>query len=1171
MKRIPLLPLLLLCCAPAAAQTKRDTLFYPDSRKIRSITITKGAKAELQTFYENGKLGSLSYTKDKVRDGDLKEYSPDGKLSHSCTYETGNKTGKEVYYFPDGSVKKATGWKIQTNEKSAPVSVTDGEQREYSSPGHLLNVQHYKDGKKDGVCEEWFDNGKQRNSVTYAGGYTIGPCQYWNREGKLTFSGAKDTLQARYTNGNPRVEEVKSGLCKTYNSSGILTEEGTYVKGKREGLVRTRYENGQLESEIMFHEDKVAGQLKRLYKNGQLQLSAQQFVTTKPVYTTRYEGHFEEYYENGNPKSKGDYKNGKKNGPWKEWRDTILTMEAEYANGQLINQLNVYNSKNGKLQRTTTYVHATINNRDTTLIDGELKSYNDNGQLVRQEFYKMGVLQVNNTKEFLPGGQTRLEYIDEGDHVRKVEYNDNGTKSFEAIAPKKNGESPAPADFRTTLQYDMNGKLRREMNYRDGNLAGVATEYNEQGKVISEGLLFAGAKDRGPYFGYIDNAWNGLRYMDGSPWRESYNRYSQQAGCVLEWYINGKLKRVLLAGVYDVQWLSNGELMSVAFFKDHNPNTILDSTVSPVFAQQLYDRFSRSKNKMLLLHGAPDGWQRSYYDEKQVHFETYIRNGQPDSIFRGYYPDGSLFVEWHLRNGIADGQYVVMNANHTVLESGQYLNGKACCAWKMNSPEGVPYKEYELDTAGPATSYSRYTYEKEFYPVSGKIKTSYRYRNGKHDGLQQTWAENGTLTGEWTSRNDTTIGDYRTWNDKGEPTRHTQYDSKGLKNGIDEYWTWKGVPQSALHYENNVAEGAARTYWPNGKLRSEGQYIKGEANGKWTMYDSLGRRQPDVVYNKGMREAEPDPNPCSCEEPGRKIGFAPLLTSLVDSTTFPKWQFRFHTPVPKSVLANLFYMDYQNSYSRDSRFNSLTVICYRPIEVRLPDEKGMTLVLNPCKGMPSQIGINANTVVGDPDQTHMEITPRQLALRFDDKILHPVAKGAKEVTANFTVKFMEYEKQGITLHQPQSLCFTESFIGKTNVKLQLSEFHPYIASLLRDELSPANAYEQLGEKRTGEKTGSGRFTGIGMGKGSVSFSFAKSGDVKLPADNACGNNRFMSLMVHLDKVKSENDHLIFTDMSGKTVTTTEAELTNYFKNAGFSVDLVKSGTDQFTLLLQYTP
>lgn len=1163
MKRSPLL-LFLLLAVSGQAQTQRDTVFYP-SGKIRTITITRGTSTEQRDYYENGRLQSEQFRRNGERDGDYKQYTSQGKLSYSCTYSAGLKEGKEIACFPDGSVRKLSTYKIVKD--GAPSSLLDGEQKEYKNPGQLSYSYHYKDNKKHGLCEEWFDDGKKKNSVEYAGGYRKGKCYYWAYNGRLTFDGQMDTATVRKSNGSLAVEEVKTGYCRSFsNATGLVTEEGLYQKGKREGLHKKYYETGKTESEIVYHDDLVAGKVMQWYKNGQLRLSAEQYADRETRYKVRYEGPFEEYDENGHPKSKGNYKNGKKTGPWKHWSGETLTVEEEYDNGLLTGKRTTYHAKTGKPSRTEFHVRTRVNGRDTSLLDGEVNNYHETGTLVRKDIYKMGVLQVNNTKEFTPGGQLRLEYVNEGDRVRRIEYNENGTKKNESVALKQDGKEPDYKDFKTTHLYDMNGRLRSEIHYDGTRPAGLYSEYNAEGKITGEALLFHYTRDYGLSLGNIDNAWNAMHYMNGAPWKENYIRSSWGTGYEIEWYITGKLKRVVLVNEYDAQWLSNGELMSLVFFKDRNPNTLKDTVVPPGFAADLYKRFSRSKNKMLQLTGVPDGWQRSYYDEKQVRFEVCLHNGRADSAFRGYYPDGRLFVEWPLRDGLPHGTYRLMNSNGTEQESGQFDRGRPYGVWKQSSPTGVPYAEYEMDTSGAKNAV---TYRKEFYPLSGKIKSVTRYRNGKRHGLQQTWAENGTLTLEYSARNDSTVGEYRSWNDQGQLTRHTQYDDRGRKNGIDAMWTWRGVPQYEQHYVNNKQEGEMRNYWPNGKLRSLGYYRNGEADGTWELYDSLGRRQPDVKYTAGTRQTAPDPNPCACNEQERKVGFAPLVTSLVDTATFTKWQFRFHQTLSPKLLNHLFYMDYQNSYSQRSRFNSLTLIAYQPIEIGLPDSKGLTLLLNPCKGTPSQIGINAHTTEGNPDDTHLEISPRQLAFRFDPKLFRPVKKEATEVTANFTVKFLEYEKEGITLHQPSSVCFTESYIGSTKARLSLRSFQPYLAAQLKDQ-DPSTAFSALGEENTAKKLGKNRFSGIGRGKGSLALALEKTGDVVWAADEVCAGSQFVSLILRAYDLKQENGRLLFTDQAGKKVNTTESELAEQFKKAGFGKVIVKTDQQTLSIVIHYS-
>ena len=108
--------------------------------------------------------------------------------------------------------------------------------------------------------------------------------------------------------------------------TGEVTGEwnGNLKDGKPEGHWIEYYENGQLNFKGNFKDGKRDGLSELYYENGQLWLKR----TEKDG---KLEGLYEYYYENGQLSAKGNYKDGEKDGVW------------EYFN------------KDGSLKRTETY------------------------------------------------------------------------------------------------------------------------------------------------------------------------------------------------------------------------------------------------------------------------------------------------------------------------------------------------------------------------------------------------------------------------------------------------------------------------------------------------------------------------------------------------------------------------------------------------------------------------------------------------------------------------------------------------------------------------------------------------------------------------------------------------------------------------------------------------
>lgn len=81
-------------------------------------------------------------------------------------------------------------------------------------------------------------------------------------------------------------------------------------------------------------------------------------------------------------------------------------------------------------------------------------------------------------------------------------------------------------------------------------------------------------------------------------------------------------------------------------------------------------------------------------------------------------------------------------------------------------------------------------------------------------------------------------------------------DAAGLKQG---YWIITGQMQQASGYspsakveegmyKDNNREGMWKEYYPEGALKTEGEYVKGKKAGRWFEYDKTGKRTGEIVY-----------------------------------------------------------------------------------------------------------------------------------------------------------------------------------------------------------------------------------------------------------------------------------------------------------------------------------
>ena len=101
---------------------------------------------------------------------------------------------------------------------------------------------------------------------------------------------------------------------------------------EKNGIHVVYYENGQLELKGNFVDGKMEGPFQRYYENGQLQLE----VNYK---NDLMDGLYKDYYENGKLESEGNYKDGERDGKWYEWNSNgKKKRDGIFKNGKMISE-----------------------------------------------------------------------------------------------------------------------------------------------------------------------------------------------------------------------------------------------------------------------------------------------------------------------------------------------------------------------------------------------------------------------------------------------------------------------------------------------------------------------------------------------------------------------------------------------------------------------------------------------------------------------------------------------------------------------------------------------------------------------------------------------------------------------------------------------------------------
>jgi uncharacterized protein len=237
-----------------------------------------------------------------------------------------------------------------------------------------------------------------------------------------------------------------------------------------------------------------------------------------------------------------------------------------------------------------------------------------------------------------------------------------------------------------------------------------------------------------------------------------------------------------------------------------------------------------------------NGYNKIYYPNGKVSSEGYMKNGKPEGYWKTYYPTGVLKSEGNRRNHLLDSTWNFYNELGDTLQKVNYIMGK-------RNGYTIEYFGASLKdpmNKGKIKSRELYINDKKeglsiYYHPNGQIKEEVQYLSNKRNGLSKEFEEKGNVI---------TIMNYIN-GILTEREKVNRSDEKGLKQGIWRTYYNNGKIKSETNYKDNLLDGPFKEYDENGNISLILHYTKGNiVEEKDTSaldivisnkYDSLGR------------------------------------------------------------------------------------------------------------------------------------------------------------------------------------------------------------------------------------------------------------------------------------------------------------------------------------------
>ena len=431
------------------------------------------------------------------------------------------------------------------------------------------------------------------------------------------------------------------GYWKTYNEQGQLISEGNRENFLLDGVWKF-YTNEQLTSEITYKEGKRNG-ISKTY-------TADEIIIT-PYTEDLISGMREIFYKNKALKQRTPFDKGMEHGLEFDFsEDGVITGITEYRRGFIISRQRINRrDRNGWKQGSWKFFYPDliVQMEGTYLNDkknGYFKYYDTLGNLTHVKKYTNGELE-------------------------------------------KGAEEINNVELKT--EYHPNGVPRLTATYKNGQLEGVAREYDESGKIV-KGVVFKEGKpiasgivdDRGLF----QNQWKEF-YPNGTVKAEGRYRNGKRIGKWHFYFPNGELEQVGTFnnnGEYDGEWIwyhPNGEQHIVQNYlnglEDGNFREFLDDGKT-LIAEGDYIEGERHGNWFITT-----GFERS---------EGRYKSGERHGRWKNFsVKDKKLTFEGSYVDGLPNGRHVYYQENGKILEEGFYTMGRLNGIWKKYDENGQIY------------------------------------------------------------------------------------------------------------------------------------------------------------------------------------------------------------------------------------------------------------------------------------------------------------------------------------------------------------------------------------------------------------------------------------------------------------------------------------------------
>lgn len=414
--------------------------------------------------------------------------------------------------------------------------------------------------------------------------------------------------------------------------------------------------------------------------------------------------------------------------------------------------------------------------------------------------------------------------------------------------------------------YYENGVLKSEGNRRNFMLDSVWKFYDDSSRLLVS-ITYGGDKKNGLKTTYRQGEVTSENYVDDI-----------KSGPTTYYYPDGKVRLIMNF----IDGLENGIARELA--PDGTVITYMEYKKGFLISRE---RINRKDNK-----GMKQGRWKYFYDNNTIKLEGIYKDDKKNGYFKEYDETGSLLSVKKFVNDVE--QVEVQELISLKLKTDYYPSGKVKTVASYNGdvPEGVrrEYNEEGTITAGYIFTKGVLTGEgivdeegikegewREYYQdktlrsvgtyVKGKPvgNWKYYYENGKIES-EGNYTKSGLLDGTWRWYfEDASIRRVQSYIAGMEDGEYEEHDESGrlivkglFAEGVEEgEWVYDfGNYRETGSFKGGARFGKWKSYYADGTLKFEGDYIDDNLNGKVNWYWPNGKHKDQGNYLNGSREGD---------------------------------------------------------------------------------------------------------------------------------------------------------------------------------------------------------------------------------------------------------------------------------------------------------------------------